>query len=538
MATPTETPTETPMATPTETPTPTATITLTPHLPATPTATLTVTPTETSTATPTATQTLTMTPTETATPTATPSPTPTVQTLPALTIANTAVTIGEAQRAGNSGTVSDADGDPVALTASIGTVTSGANGSWSWSFPTSDGPGQSQNVTITADDGRGGVTSVQFALTVRNLASSATFSNSTPIEVGVPFTLQFNSVSDPSPEDRAAGWTYAFDCSAGFAPFSPTSTVSCTPQTAGERTVRGRIRDKDGAVREYSTALIVNPSANPATIIIGLDSQPDAIRNVRFTLNSQPAFFLDDPGTDDGDSYPQRQSFTVTPGSHTVSAQGVAGWVTGGIVCDPPAAIANLGNRQVTVAAVGGATITCTFIEQRVSTITALKFDDRNGNRVRSISEPYLNGWTMHLFTAPDQVVATQVTSGSGTAAGRTRFLNLAPRPYVVCEEPQPGWQNTRPPATNAAYANRPCVALTVEPGKNYSLLFGNRQGVIGAALGATDGPSSLVAVTDLPATDDDGNEVEVEMLVDPIEEAEAAPQEQLNRLYLPFVTR
>ena len=519
-------------ATAMETPTPTVTATET----ASPTAATTETPTATPTETPTAT--LTATPTETATPTATPSPTPTVQTLPALTIANTAVTIGEAQRAGNSGTVSDADGDPVTLTASIGTVTSGANGSWSWSFPTSDGPGQSQNVTITADDGRGGVTSVQFALTVRNLASSATFSNSTPIEVGVPFTLQFNSVSDPSPEDRAAGWTYAFDCSAGFAPFSLASTFSCTVQTAGARTVRGRIRDKDGAVREYSTALIVNPSANPATIIIGLDSQPDAIRNVRFTLNSQPAFFLDDPGTDDGDSYPQRQSFTVTPGSHTVSAQGVAGWVTGGIVCDPPAAIANLGNRQVTVAAVGGATITCTFIEQRVSTITALKFDDRNGNRVRSISEPYLNGWTMHLFTAPDQVVATQVTSGSGTAAGRTRFLNLAPRPYVVCEEPQPGWQNTRPPATNAAYANRPCVALTVEPGKNYSLLFGNRQGVIGAAPGATDGPSSLVAVTDLPATDDDGNEVEVEMLVDPIEEAEAAPQEQLNRLYLPFVTR
>lgn len=463
---------------------------------------------------------------------------PTVQTLPVLTIVNTGVTVGEGQRAGNSGAVSDADGDLVTLTASVGTVIKGANGSWSWSFPTSDGPGQSQNVTITADDGRGGVTSVQFALTVRNLASSATFSNSTPIEVGVPFTLQFNSVSDPSPEDRAAGWSYAFDCSAGFAPFSPTSTVSCTPQTAGARTVRGRIRDKDGAVREYSTALIVNPSANPATIIIGLDSQPDAIRNVRFTLNSQPAFFLDDPGTDDGDSYPQRQSFTVTPGSHTVSAQGVAGWVTGGIVCDPPAAIANLGNRQVTVAAVGGATITCTFIEQRVSTITALKFDDRNGNRVRSSNEPYLNGWTMHLFTAPDQLVATQVTSGSGTATGRARFLNLAPRPYVVCEEPQPGWQHTRPPATNAAYANRPCVALTVEPGKSYNLLFGNRQGVTGAALGATDGPSSLVAITDLPATDDDGNEVGVEMLVDPIEEAELSAPEQMNRLYLPLVAR
>jgi hypothetical protein len=46
------------------------------------------------------------------------------------------------------------------------------------------------------------------------------------------------------------------------------------------------------------------------------------------------------------------------------------------------------------------------------------------------------------------------------------------------------------------------------------------------------------VAVTDLPATDDDGNEVGVEMLVDPIEEAELSAPEQMNRLYLPLVAR
>src|SRR5690606_7033323 len=72
--------------------------------------------------------------------------------------------------AANTGTFSDPDGDPVTLAASIGTVTDAGGGTWSWSFGTTDGPAESQQVTITGTDDHGAETSIQFALTVDNVA--------------------------------------------------------------------------------------------------------------------------------------------------------------------------------------------------------------------------------------------------------------------------------------------------------------------------------------------------------------------------------
>jgi hypothetical protein len=42
--------------------------------------------------------------------------------------------------------------DTVNLSASIGSITSHANGAWDWSFPTSDGPVDSQTMNITVTD--------------------------------------------------------------------------------------------------------------------------------------------------------------------------------------------------------------------------------------------------------------------------------------------------------------------------------------------------------------------------------------------------
>ncbi|MHC4103623.1 MAG: kelch repeat-containing protein, partial [Planctomycetota bacterium] len=79
-------------------------------------------------------------------------------------------TVDEGQTADNSGTISDPDGDIVALSANIGTIVNNGDGTWSWSFTTSDGPGESQTVIITADDGSGGTAETSFALTVNNVA--------------------------------------------------------------------------------------------------------------------------------------------------------------------------------------------------------------------------------------------------------------------------------------------------------------------------------------------------------------------------------
>src|SRR5215210_7644807 len=97
---------------------------------------------------------------------------------PAINRDNALVPVTEGQTATNSGTWSDANsGDTVTLTASRGTVTkfgTNASGTWSWSQATTDGPEDSGTVTITANDGNGGITTTSFNLTVNNVAPTVT----------------------------------------------------------------------------------------------------------------------------------------------------------------------------------------------------------------------------------------------------------------------------------------------------------------------------------------------------------------------------
>ncbi|MFO0868699.1 MAG: hypothetical protein U0935_07080 [Pirellulales bacterium] len=66
------------------------------------------------------------------------------------------VTVLEGQTATASGTWSDPGLDDVTLSASVGSVTRHADGTWTWSYATTDGPEDTQEVTITAKDSDGG----------------------------------------------------------------------------------------------------------------------------------------------------------------------------------------------------------------------------------------------------------------------------------------------------------------------------------------------------------------------------------------------
>ena len=79
------------------------------------------------------------------------------------------VTVDEGQTAIDTGTFSDPGEDSVTVTASIGTISQG-DGTWSWSFDTTDGPDDSQLVTVTTTDSEGAVASTAFDLTVNNVA--------------------------------------------------------------------------------------------------------------------------------------------------------------------------------------------------------------------------------------------------------------------------------------------------------------------------------------------------------------------------------
>jgi hypothetical protein len=83
-----------------------------------------------------------------------------------------AVSIDEAEVGLNSGTFSDVGDDIVTISASTGTVTQVGtqSGTWNWSFESTDGPDESQTVTVTATDDAGDSSSVTFELTVNNVA--------------------------------------------------------------------------------------------------------------------------------------------------------------------------------------------------------------------------------------------------------------------------------------------------------------------------------------------------------------------------------
>jgi hypothetical protein len=101
---------------------------------------------------------------------------------PALAVQDPTVTAGEGQTAQNHGTWSDVAGDLsfVTLSASVGSVTKNAGGTWDWSYTPGDDAPTAQNVTITADDGEtGGTSNASFSLSVNNLPPVLTVQNQT-----------------------------------------------------------------------------------------------------------------------------------------------------------------------------------------------------------------------------------------------------------------------------------------------------------------------------------------------------------------------
>ncbi len=180
------------------------------------------------------------------------------------------VTVNEGQTAVNSGSLSDADNDPLTLSASVGNVTRSGN-TWNWSYLTTDGPANSQTVTISVSDGRGGTTQKTFALTVANVAPTATFSNTSgTIVAGSSAILSFTGVSDPSSADMSAVFAYRFDCTSdGIIDFNaPVPSQACSYPTAGNFTATGSIIDKDGGTATYTVGITVSPvtTNNPPII--------------------------------------------------------------------------------------------------------------------------------------------------------------------------------------------------------------------------------------------------------------------------------
>jgi hypothetical protein len=171
---------------------------------------------------------------------------------PTVAANNATVAVDEGQTATNNGTWADANlTDTVTLSASVGTVTkSGTNaaGTWSWSYGTTDGPAQTQVVTITVHDGTMS-SSTSFQLSVSNVAPSASFSAPPSVSEGSSIALSLTSPSDPSSADTAAGFEFALAATTGTRGLrgAPATGRAARRTTAAPATSRARSATRTAA---------------------------------------------------------------------------------------------------------------------------------------------------------------------------------------------------------------------------------------------------------------------------------------------------
>ena len=184
---------------------------------------------------------------------------------PTLTATAATVAANEGTIAVNSGAFGDLDGDTVFLFASTGTVIKTGPASWSWSGPAVEGPA-AQPVSITANDGRGGFTTVTFQLVIANLPpvlGSAT-GPSAPVAKGASVTIAA-PVADPGILDPI---TCRFQWADGTADtVKPAATGACsaahTYAAAGVYVVTIIASDDDGASasKAFTSVVVTGPNA-------------------------------------------------------------------------------------------------------------------------------------------------------------------------------------------------------------------------------------------------------------------------------------
>lgn len=142
-------------------------------------------------------------------------------------------------------------------------------------------------------------------------------------------------------------------------------------------------------------------------------------------------------------------------GTYTVSEVNQSGWVQT-FPASPGYHTVNLGAGNTVLASFGNC--------METGTICGTKYNDLNcdGNIQ---GDPGLGGWTIYLQDNNGNIIASQVTSASGSYC----FNNIPAGTYTVFEGSQAGWTQTYPGGSGTYVVN-------VTPGGSYTLNFGNCQ--------------------------------------------------------------
>jgi hypothetical protein len=205
---------------------------------------------------------------------------------PSVAVVNSNVTVDEGQPAANNGTFDDIDtGDIVSITASVGTVSQVGtqSGTWNWAFTASDGPDDSQTVTITATDSDDAATDTSFDLVVNNVDPTVTSVDDATNPSGGIHSVS-TSFTDPGVNDIH---TATIDWGEGDGAESATvveaggnGTVSGSNQyfVPGDYTVTVTVTDNDGGsgvtthvktVVALPVAIDIKPGSDPNSINLG-----------------------------------------------------------------------------------------------------------------------------------------------------------------------------------------------------------------------------------------------------------------------------
>jgi uncharacterized protein len=173
-------------------------------------------------------------------------------------------TVAEGGSVGLSATGMDANGDPLTYAWDLdddGTFET-AGQTATFSAAGLDGP-SSRTVRVRVSDGTNTATD-EATIDVTNVAPTATLEAPATTFAGFPFTISLTNASDPSSADTTAGFTYAFNCGdgTGFSAFGASSSRSCPTSATGTRTIRAKIRDKDGGTTKYTASVSVVVTAD------------------------------------------------------------------------------------------------------------------------------------------------------------------------------------------------------------------------------------------------------------------------------------
>ena len=230
------------------------------------------------------------------------------------------------------------------------------------------------------------------------------------------------------------------------------------------------------------TPLPPTPTMTPTVVLSGgeitiiKNARPNSTRNFRFA-GSFGEFFLDDPDTDDGDSYHGNRTFNVLPGEFTVQEKLSGGWTLSRIDCSVTGSamvIRQLASQQVVINVTGASRVICVFTNDAPTTgdVIAKKYYDANCNGFYDTGDYWLANWKMTVYTAAHTPIASALTNQSG----ETTFPDLAPGDYVVCEEQQAGWTNSQPSifGYNAPDIGQPCYKFDLDAGDVAKVKFGN----------------------------------------------------------------